>query len=176
MFITAGITKFTSGAWVSLVAVGLVILLATRIRRHYEQVGKAIALHPHAIEVPKRRDRAERPRRRRELGAGCEARRRGAAPRAERETEETPEEIHHLMIVPVASLDLASMRALAYAASLQQPVLALHVSPTEEEARALPRLLAHVGRSPAARGRRVPLPRDRRADGQLHRVAASPAP
>ncbi len=36
--------------------------------------------------------------------------------------------------MPVASLDLASMRALAYAASLQQPVLALHVSPTEEEA------------------------------------------
>ncbi len=38
------------------------------------------------------------------------------------------------MLVPVASLDLASMRALAYAASLQQPVLALHVSPAEEEA------------------------------------------
>lgn len=34
----------------------------------------------------------------------------------------------------VASLDLTSMRALAYAASLQQPVLALHASPTEEEA------------------------------------------
>lgn len=51
------------------------------------------------------------------------------------ETEETPEEIHHLVIVPIASLDRASMRALAYAASLQQPVLALHLSPTEEEAK-----------------------------------------
>jgi hypothetical protein len=39
------------------------------------------------------------------------------------------------VIVPVASLDRASMRALAYAASLQQPVLALHLSPTEEEAK-----------------------------------------
>jgi hypothetical protein len=48
--------------------------------------------------------------------------------------EENPEEIRHLTIVPVASLDLPSMRALAYAASLQQPVLALHVSPTDEEA------------------------------------------
>ena len=69
--------------------------------------------------------------------AGLDAKERDAAEQARREgaeTEETPAEIHHLTIVPVASLDLASMRALAYAASLQQPVLALHVSPTEEEA------------------------------------------
>jgi hypothetical protein len=32
-------------------------------------------------------------------------------------------------------LDLASMRALAYAASLEQPVLALHVSPSDDEAK-----------------------------------------
>jgi hypothetical protein len=51
----------------------------------------------------------------------------------ETETEENPQQVHHLMIVPVASLDLASMRALAYAASLQQPVLALHISPSQEE-------------------------------------------
>jgi hypothetical protein len=50
------------------------------------------------------------------------------------ETEELPVEIRHLVVVPVASLDLPAMRALAYAASLQQPVLALHVSPTEGEA------------------------------------------
>jgi hypothetical protein len=53
---------------------------------------------------------------------------------AESETEENPQQVHHLLIVPVASLDLPSMRALAYAASLQQPVLVLHVSPSEEEA------------------------------------------
>jgi hypothetical protein len=36
--------------------------------------------------------------------------------------------------VPVAVLDLAALRALAYAASLQIPVLAVHVSPSDEEA------------------------------------------
>jgi hypothetical protein len=36
-------------------------------------------------------------------------------------------------VVPVAVLDLAALRALAYAASLQLPVLAVHVSPSEEE-------------------------------------------
>ncbi len=133
VFVTAGITKFTEGAWVSLVAVGLVIVTATSIRRHYQAVARAIALHPHAIEVPKRtfapgaRTGAPKP--------GPDADADGAAePTPAQETEETPEEIRHLILVLVASLDLASMRALAYAASLQQPVLAVHVSPTDEEA------------------------------------------
>jgi amino acid transporter len=135
VFITAGITKFTAGAWVSLVAVGLFIMAATSIRRHYEAVAKAIALHPHAIEVPTHTF-APGPRAR-VATPGPDASEQDATEQesAQRdESEETPEEIRHLVIVPVASLDLASMRALAYAASLQQPVLALHVSPAEEEA------------------------------------------
>jgi amino acid transporter len=138
VFVTAGITKFTSGAWVSLLAVGLVIALATSIRRHYQMVGKAIALHPHTIELP---GHPITPSVRAGAGAGTapvgpDAGQRDTAQQTlvgDAESEETPEEIHHLVLVPVASLDLASMRALAYAASLQQPVLALHVSPTEEE-------------------------------------------
>jgi amino acid transporter len=136
VFITAGITKFTEGAWVSLLAVGLVILLATGIRRHYATVAKAIALHPHAIEVP------EHPIvpgvRAGAVPAGPDAKKHDAAGEAreqQEESEETPAEIHHLILVPLASLDLTSIRALAYAASLGQPVLALHVSPTAEEAR-----------------------------------------
>jgi hypothetical protein len=42
------------------------------------------------------------------------------------EVEESPEEAHNLTIVAVESLDLVSLRALAYAASLRAPVLALH--------------------------------------------------
>jgi amino acid transporter len=133
VFVTAGITKFTAGAWVSLVAVGLVVMIATSIRRHYEAVAKALALHPHAIEVPRRtfapRSRTASPK------AGADAD--DDAPQTMSETqesEETPEEVRHLILVPVASLDLASIRALAYAASLEQPVLAVHVSPAEEEA------------------------------------------
>jgi amino acid transporter len=49
------------------------------------------------------------------------------------EREEAPSQITSLAIVVVGHLDRATMRALAYAASLRQPVLALHVSPTEEE-------------------------------------------
>ena len=38
------------------------------------------------------------------------------------------------MIVPAIALDRASMRALAYAAALGQPVFALRISPTTDEA------------------------------------------
>jgi amino acid transporter len=129
VFVTAAITKFTAGAWVSLLVVGLLVATASAIRRHYQAVAKAIALHPHTIELP---GRSIAPGAR----AGGQARApQEAAPDArDEETEETPEQIHHLVLVAVASLDLPSMRALAYAASLQQPVLALHVSPSDEEA------------------------------------------
>ncbi len=128
VFITAGITKFTEGAWVSLLVVVVFVTVANAIRRHYEAVAEAIALHPHAIEVP---SQTIVPNGRAGTDARTDGERRA---QAGAETEETPEEIHHLILVAVNSLDLASMRALAYAASLQQPVLALHVSPAEEEA------------------------------------------
>ena len=41
----------------------------------------------------------------------------------------------NLTVVPIIAMDLASLRALAYAASLGQPVLALHISADEEEAK-----------------------------------------
>ncbi|HEV2981390.1 MAG TPA: APC family permease [Solirubrobacteraceae bacterium] len=152
VFITAGTTKFTSGAWVSVLAVLLFVSLALGIRRHYDLVGEAVALHPHAIEVP-RRTVSPRPappalpEDGRAMQAPAPAARSGASERhtdghnaahdadeLQTETEESPQQIHNLAVVPVAALDLPAMRALAYAASLQQPVLALHISPTEGEA------------------------------------------
>ncbi|MCW3019533.1 MAG: family permease, partial [Solirubrobacterales bacterium] len=130
VFVTAGITKFTEGAWVSLLVVVVFVTVANAIRRHYRAVAEAIALHPHAVEVP---SQTIVPNGRAGAGAGVTTDGEQRAQRGE-ETEETPEEIHHLILVAVASLDLAGMRALAYAASLQQPVLALHVSPADEEA------------------------------------------
>jgi amino acid transporter len=135
VFITAGITKFTSGAWVSLLAVAGFIALATSIRRHYEKVSKAIALHSHAGEVPAH---PIAPLRRGQVIAPAPSATGSDAPsqagESAHESEEIPDEIRHLVLVPIAALDLTSMRALAYAASLQQPVLVLHVSPTDEEA------------------------------------------
>jgi hypothetical protein len=121
VFVTAAITKFTAGAWVAVLAIGLFVLVALRIRRHYDRTAEATALRGDRIEVPAH---AVAPN----MGGTS------AVAGADAETEENPQQVHHLLVVPVASLDLASMRALAYAASLQQPVLALHVSPSQEEA------------------------------------------
>jgi hypothetical protein len=38
-----------------------------------------------------------------------------------------------MAVVPIVRLDLSSLRALAYAASLGQPVLAVHISPDDDE-------------------------------------------
>jgi amino acid transporter len=123
VFLTAALTKFALGAWVALLAIALIVLLSLRIRRHYDLVAEATALHPRAVEVP---PQAYTPITGEAAG--------WIRAEAGDESEEEPQQIHHLTIVPVATLDLASMRALAYAASLRQPVLALHLSPAEEEA------------------------------------------
>lgn len=124
VFLTAALTKFTMGAWVALLAIGLFIVISLRIRRHYDLLAEAIALRPHAVEIP---DRPLTPVS--DDGTGP-----GTREEAGDETEEHPGQIRHLTIVPVAALDLPSMRALAYAASLRQPMVAVHLSPTEEEA------------------------------------------
>ncbi|HEY1320087.1 MAG TPA: amino acid permease, partial [Streptosporangiaceae bacterium] len=130
VFVTAALTKLTMGAWVALSAIALTILISLRIRRHYDLAAEATALRPHATEIPAHpltpaagdgagpfrpeaghwaREGTAQP-----VGqAGPGAR---AVAAAVAESEEQPEEVRHLTIVPVAMLDLPSMRALAYAA------------------------------------------------------------
>ncbi|MFF3749468.1 APC family permease [Streptomyces sp. NPDC002018] len=137
VFVTAGITKFTQGAWLAILTVVLFLLVTTRIRRHYDRLHQALRLHSEMIEIPGRalppRPEDCVPKQVPEKAEGASARELSRGPR-EVEREETPDEILHLSVVLVDALHQASMRALAYAASLQQPVLALHVSPSDEDA------------------------------------------
>jgi amino acid transporter len=105
VLITAAVGKFAAGAWVVVIAVPALVLLFLRIRRHYDTVARAMALHPQTRQRP----------------AG------------EPETADSPQEVGHLVVVPIARLDLAALRALAYAASLGQPTFAVHISPDDEE-------------------------------------------
>ncbi|MFE3826938.1 APC family permease [Streptomyces sp. NPDC059092] len=144
VFITAGITKFTEGAWLAILTVGVFLLVTTRIHRHYAQVTEALRLRPQQIEIPSRTIAPlpnGEPRPAKKAADARDAERTEKAGSAENpesapdaEPEESPEEIRHLSVVALDSLHRASMRALAYAASLQQPVLALHVSPSDEDA------------------------------------------
>jgi amino acid transporter len=124
VLIIAAVTKFSHGAWFALLLIGVLVLLAWRIRLHYDSVHRALALYPldpfgpHHPLVPAR------------LGANSGTPH--ALPRAE--DDESPDQLQHLAVVPIVRLDLSSLRALAYAASLGQPVLAVHISPGADEA------------------------------------------
>jgi amino acid transporter len=118
----AATTKFTEGAWVVVVLVPLIVLACRRVHAHYVLARAALTPQPEAN--------------------GHTANMRVAPPRLApevsdllAEAQDDPSEVHSFAVVPVAVLDLAALHALAYAVSLSQPVLALHVSPTEEEAK-----------------------------------------
>jgi len=119
--VIAALTKFTEGAWVVVILVPSIVMLCLRIRRHYDRARAALTPHPDVHEHPSRRSFAPT-----QIGLG--------APGRLPEQQDNPEEVHNFAVVPVAVLDLAALRALAYAVSLSIPVLALHVSPSDDEA------------------------------------------
>jgi hypothetical protein len=121
VLLIAAITKFTEGAWLVVVLVPLIVITCLRIHRYYGQVDEALRLRPIETRAPPRD------------GAGApESEAAGRQPLGE--AEEAPDQLQHLMVAFVPLLNLATMRALAYASSLGQPVLAVHLSPDEEEA------------------------------------------
>ena len=132
VFVIAGVTKFTAGAWVSIILIGLIVWAALRIHRYYGQAKQQLALRPEEATMPASRlVPAPRPARGRSGDDGSKA----AGPvGSDAEAAEDPGQISNLTIVPVEAMDRATMRALAYAAALGQPVFALHISPTTEEA------------------------------------------
>jgi amino acid transporter len=137
--LVAAVTKFTSGAWVIVLGIPLLIWLCFRIRAHYDTVHEALAPRPLPDGAAAGSGGAAGNGGAPDDGgaAGHEARRTAATKVEER--QESLEQIQHLLLVPVERLDLANLRALAYAASLEQPLLAVHLSPDEEEAEAFHR-------------------------------------
>jgi amino acid transporter len=125
VFVIATATKFSQGAWVALLLVALLVLITWQIRRHYDTVHRALALHPLDVAAP-RHPIVPVP-----VAFHVPD---GSPPIDRAEDDESPDELQHLAVVPIVRLDRSSLRALAYAASLGQPVLAVHISPSDDEA------------------------------------------
>ncbi len=125
VFVIAAVTKFSQGAWVAIALIGLLVLLAWRIRRHYDSVRDALSLYPLDRSTPPDPSLLAPPR----ANSGEHS---GTLRLAEE--DESPDQLRHLVVVPIVRLDLCGLRALAYAASLGQPVLAVHISPGNDEA------------------------------------------
>jgi amino acid transporter len=117
----AAITKLTQGAWVVIVLVPLIVLACRRVHAYYGRARDALTPRPDA-DAGRPSVRLSPPR------LAWQVSERLA------EAQDDPSEVYSFAVVPVAVLDLAALHALAYAVSLSQPVLALHMSPTEEEA------------------------------------------
>jgi amino acid transporter len=109
VLLTAAVTKFVEGAWIVVIAVPLLILTSLRIKHHYDTVHAALS-----PSTPTGRTDQQ-------------------ASAGNQEDGERPRYVRNLAVVPVARLDRAALRALAYAASLGQPLFAIHVSPDDEE-------------------------------------------
>jgi hypothetical protein len=104
--------------------IGLLVLASRHIRGHYDGIHRALALHPLDLAAPRHPV----------VPAPVHVQAAGSIRVMHRaEDDESPDQIRHLAIVPIVRLDLSSLRALAYAASLGQPVLAVHISPDDDE-------------------------------------------
>ncbi|MFI9644343.1 amino acid permease [Micromonospora sp. NPDC051925] len=159
VLLTAAVAKFTEGAWVVVIAVPLLVLLFHRIHRHYRTLHAALSLQPPPAD-PGLRSAGPGPLSGgpgpSSAGTGRPATASGAAGPSSAgpssgagasesaavpasgagpaEGEELPQELRHLVVVPVVRLNRASMRALAYAVSLGRPTLAVHLAPEDAEA------------------------------------------
>jgi hypothetical protein len=133
VFVVAGVTKFTSGAWVSIVLIGAIVVICLRIHRYYDLAGQQLALRPGEATTSAALSAPIAPRADPGTAAtpGSEG---GDALDPQARAAQTPAQIHALTVVPVMALDRATIRALAYAAALGRPAFALHISPTSQEA------------------------------------------
>ncbi len=116
----AAITKFLEGAWLVVVLIPLIVLICLRIHGHYQSAYRQL--------LPRTDDTLLTPPARQPSSDPAPDETSPAS-----EADNAPTEIEHLVVVPVALLNQAALDALAYAASLRAPVLAVHVSPSEEE-------------------------------------------
>jgi hypothetical protein len=107
VFVIAGVTKFTAGAWVAIVLIGLIIVIALRIHRYYEAAGKQLALHPDEPGKPASPPPLASPRV--PLASpGQDVSETAAADGSDAEAGEDPGQIRNLTIVPVLGLNRAS--------------------------------------------------------------------
>jgi hypothetical protein len=120
--VIATVTKLTQGAWVVVVLVPLIVLACRRVHAHYQAAREALTPRADTGQLRRRSVRVAPPRLSPEVSDRLA------------EAQDDPDQVHSFVVIPIAALDLAALRALAYAVSLAQPVLAVHVSPTDEEA------------------------------------------
>lgn len=122
VLVVTAITKFAHGAWLVVVLIPLIVWACRKIHTHYERTHEALIASGGPQDGSARAAAA--------LATKSLPPPDGRGP--ERATN--PGDVSNLVVVPIAAIDASSLHALAYAASLAQPVLAVHISGDEDEA------------------------------------------
>jgi hypothetical protein len=129
VLLVLALTKFAEGAWIVLVIVPLLVLLFLSISRHYQTVAAHLSLK----QVTRRMGRAAAagvllpatPAETMDENATAAARQPG------RPGDQT-RPLDHLVIIPVAGLNQVTLRTIAYARSITENVVGVHVAGDEE--------------------------------------------
>jgi amino acid transporter len=126
--IILAITRFGEGAWIVMIVVPLVVLVFLRIHKHYEEVSRKLSVS----QIDPRVGRAA------VQGAVLPTHPLLNLPDAERTPADGAVEpaafrpLHHLVVMPVAGFNQVTLSTLAYARSLTDNVVAVHVAADEE--------------------------------------------
>jgi amino acid transporter len=124
VLVVTTITKFAHGAWLVVLMIPLIVWTCRKIHTHYEQTREILSPsgdeRPRLVTIPPQRPNGEPQPRPDDRGS---------------EQVTNPRDISNLVLVAVSAIDASSLHALAYAASLAQPVLAVHISADADEAR-----------------------------------------
>jgi len=127
LFQVAGVTV-REGAWIVIVLVPLIVLMLRRINKHYETVRQALSLQNVDLQV----GRAAA------AGATLQSNPRVNMPNAGNQAATVTtqgdklQRIQHLVVMPVAGVNQVTLRTLAYARSITDNVVAVHVASDEE--------------------------------------------
>ncbi len=126
--IILAVTRFSEGAWLVMVIVPLIVLMLLRINKHYEKVRAALSLQSVDLQV----GRAAA------AGATLQSNPHINMPNAGSQATsgtlqgDKLQRIEHLVVMPVAGVNQVTLRTLAYARSITDNVVAVHVVSDEE--------------------------------------------
>ncbi len=127
LFQVGGVTV-REGAWIVIVLVPLIVLMLRRINKHYEMVRQALSLQNVDLQV----GRAAA------AGATLQSNPRVNMPNTGNQAAgvtaqgDKLQRIQHLVVMPVAGVNQVTLRTLAYARSITDNVVAVHVASDEE--------------------------------------------
>jgi hypothetical protein len=129
VLLVLAVTKFIHGAWIILIVVPLLVLLFTRIHRHYTTVTQRTSLDEVDPIMGRAAERGGTIPSAPELMLPNEA---ATAVGVHPIQGEALRPLDHLVIIPIAAVNQVTLRTIAYARSITPNVVGVHVASDEE--------------------------------------------